>query len=322
MKTTQKQKFLVALDGSGWSRHTVSYLNRFMSCRDSEIHLFHVFSDIPECYRDLETAPANRARISQVQAWELAYQRDITEFMERSRSQLISAGFPEGNVSITIQKRQRGIARDIIDQAKKGYSALVAGKKGFGEIPETAFGSVAGKLVEKVVFTPLILTDIRQPTSRVLIAVDGSPGSDRAVEVAAEILGASGARFVLASVLRGYNASTGLPGQDQQHQNGTFVVEEVEASLVLDDAREILQEAGVGTADITQELILGAGSRARSLADMARQHQCDTLILGRKGWSNVEDFSLGRVAWKSLHAARDTSVWIVSSTDPAIETRR
>lgn len=313
MNDDNKRRLLVALDGSDWSERSIAYLSRLFPSGHTEIHLFHVFSEIPECFRDLDRTPETASMLGQLRDWERAYRRDITEFLEQAQSRLAAAGFAVKDVPIRIHGRSRGIARDIIDEAGIGYTALVAGKKGAGDLAGTTLGSVAAKLVEKADFIPLILTDRMPASSRVLVAVDGSPGSDGAVRYAARVLGSSDCHFVLANVVRGFQPETAKAASSSATP-APLLVREVESSMVLEDARDLLIDSGVDPDAVTLKRVTGTDSRAGALIRTAGEHGCDTVILGRRGWSDVAEFSIGRVAWKSLHTAAGMAVWVISRT--------
>ncbi|MFH1154051.1 MAG: universal stress protein [Pseudomonadota bacterium] len=311
-KTHTRRKILVALDGSPRSSRTVGYLCGFKPFHDMDIRLFHVFSDVPEPYADMNRRPSGQRAASAIQSWQVQYRRDITEFMERSRSQLLAAGLPAQAVTIDIRNKDKGIARDIIAEAGQGYFTLVARRRGFGDLPDMTLGSVASKLIEKALTVPLILAGTNTAKGSLLVAVDGSPGSDRAVQFTADVVGKHPCEITLCSIVRGYNTSLEKIDSGARGLQDNALVEEMESFMVLDDARRILERAGVAPETVSQQLVTGTDSRAGAIAKLAREQCCDTLILGRKGWSNVQDFSIGRVTWKTIHTARKHTVWIVS----------
>ena len=53
---------------------------------------------------------------------------------------------------------------------------------------------------------------------------------------------------------------------------------------------------------------LGAGT----IVNMAEEGGWGTIVLGRKGWSSVSDFFMGRVSNKIIHLAKELAVWVVS----------
>ena len=75
------------------------------------------------------------------QAW------PVEQFMERASTLLREAGYPPRHVSIYVKERQAGIARDILREAKKGYAALVLGRRGLSTLKELTLGSTAQKVV-------------------------------------------------------------------------------------------------------------------------------------------------------------------------------
>ena len=176
-----KKKLLVLVDGSERSMETVRYAGKFLPASDSEIVLFHVFSGVPECYWDLEKDPRSVNAIGQLRAWESQNKKKIEAYMEKAGQLLINKGFPKDAVEIKIHTREKGIARDILTEAEKGYSAVVLRRRGFGSLGDIIVGSVANKLLAMLTFIPVIIVGQFPPVKKILIAIDGSPSSIQAV---------------------------------------------------------------------------------------------------------------------------------------------
>lgn len=304
-----KNKILVALDGSERAFRTIDYLCNFKPFRKKEFVLHNVITRVPECYYDLKKEPFTNKVTSQVHAWERGYRAQIDEFMEKSRMMLIAAGFKPEAIHIMIAKREKGIARDIMDEARKGYDALLIRRRGEAQkfLP-LVMGSVSTKLVEKSDFLPVMLAGVQKVNHSLFMAVDGSKGARRAVEFAAQIIENSDCRIVLCSVLRDYGV----------HDNGrrekpdtymTIAAEKIE--IAVKEARGILENAGIPKQNIDTKIIQGAKSRAGAIVTAAKQENCDTIVFGRKGKSEVSSFDIGRVPWKVIHGAREMTVWMV-----------
>jgi len=77
------------------------------------------------------------------------------------------------------------------------------------------------------------------------------------------------------------------------------------------DAEQTLETAGIKKSNIMAKIIQGAQSRSAALVEAAKEENCDTIVLGRKGKSEVGDFDIGRIPWKIIHGARELSVWLV-----------
>lgn len=63
---------------------------------------------------------------------------------------------------------------------------------------------------------------------------------------------------------------------------------------------------------ISSEILTYAQSRAGAIAKAARACNCDTVVLGRRGFSTVENFQIGRVSRKILQFAYQPALWIVN----------
>lgn len=307
--TDNSNKILVALDGSERSMKTVEYLYDFEPFRNKEIVLYHIFSDVPESYWDMGRTPFSRSGLAQVKGWGIQRRITMDEFMERAKSMLISAGYKPENITVDIQDRRRGVARDIIEEASKGYFALLIRRRGYGALLHMIMGSTTTKIVEKLYSTPVLLAGLNKIQHSILIGVDGSEGSAQAVEFTARAIANNNCRIVLCTVLRDFDIYTGDRNQDDVSDCVDCVFDDVETSMR--EASEILQKYGIKASAIERKVITGVGTRAGALAKAAEEEKCDTIVLGRRGRSNVNEFNIGRVSWKVIHAAREMTVWII-----------
>jgi nucleotide-binding universal stress UspA family protein len=58
------------------------------------------------------------------------------------------AGIPGNRITVKIQVKKVGIARDIMLEAQEGkYNAIVVGRRGVSAIKEFMFGSISNKVV-------------------------------------------------------------------------------------------------------------------------------------------------------------------------------
>ncbi|MBW2514201.1 MAG: universal stress protein [Deltaproteobacteria bacterium] len=76
-------------------------------------------------------------------------------------------------------------------------------------------------------------------------------------------------------------------------------------------AKKKLIGCGFKPKSISTKILMGKSSRAKAIADEARQYDFGTIVMGRKGRSRVREFFIGRVTNKVIHMARDRSVWII-----------
>ena len=173
-------KILVALDGSQKAFKTIQYICSFKPFLKKKLVLHNIITKVPECYYDLKKDPFSYKVTSRVKAWELGYKATIEKFMEKSKRMLIASGFKPEAISITIAERKKGIARDIMDEAQKGYDALLIRRRGGAQaLFPLVMGSVSTKLVEKAVCLPVMLAGVQKVNHSLCIAIDGSEGAKR-----------------------------------------------------------------------------------------------------------------------------------------------
>jgi nucleotide-binding universal stress UspA family protein len=233
------------------------------------------------------------------------------EFMEKAKQLMIRSGFPQNQITIKIQNRKKGIARDIIHEATKGYNAVVIGRKGFGAFKETIVGSVANKIVEKASFLPVLMIGQIPPDENILIAIDGSESTIRAVDYIADTLGGFDFKIHLIHVIRGVmNLHPGSPHLFLPKDAAEQLQKEINA--VFEKTIRRLIEAGFQENQIKTRIISGAQSRAGAIIQEARDHEYGTIVIGRKGLSKVQEFLMGRVSNKVIHTVRNRAVWVVT----------
>ena len=305
-----QNKMLVVLDGSERSFKTIEYLCDFKPFIGKEIALFNVFSSVPESYWDIGKEAFSRNAMSQAKGWELQRRKEMENYMERAKSMLVGAGYPEDNVTISIQTRDKGVARDIITEAARGYFAVLARRRGYGAQLQMVMGSTTTKLLERLSSVPVLLAGLHKSNASILLSVDGSDGSNRAVDFVAHVVANSSCRIVICGVLRDFN----LIDEEGEAQDTVNHVKLFFNSMqiAIDDAAKKLKAVGIPSEKIQRKIITGTRSRAASIVQAAEEEDCGTIVLGRRGKSNVEEFSIGRVPWKVVHAARRMTVWIVA----------
>ena len=295
------KKILVAIDGSDFAFETIQYISRIPSFKGKQIDLFSVCTKIPDRYWDLQREAAFSGKVTKILAWEARQREECEGYMEKAKQILLDAGFSDKSVSIKLHEIERGIARDIIREAGKGYKALVVGKRGVSRVKSLVLGSIATKLLQRASFVPLLLVGRNPRPGKFLVAFDGSEGSLRAVDCVGTMLGGPDCKINLTNVVR--------YGEDEK----SFIAEaEKMIAEAFDEAIEQLTDSGIPRNHISAQIITGAESRAGTIVDEAGQGRYGTIILGRRGLSRVKDFSMGRVSNKVIQIAKGHAVWMVS----------
>ena len=297
--TEIKRKILLAVDASDYSFEIAKYVSEIPYFQKTEAVLFSVFNKIPESYYDLRNDPQYGKKVRHIEAWELQNRTSLEEYMRGAERILLDAGFPRDKVIVKICEKEKGIARDILKEAKAGYNAVAIGRKGISKLGGIVLGSVATKLLEQLVFVPLIVVGKDTGPGKILIGIDGSEGAMRAVDYVATTLGKSEFEVKLVYVIR----ST---AEDYVKDA------KIEIENVFDQAKKRLQKSGFQSNQIKTSIITGVHSRAGAIVEEARLGNYGTIVVGRRGLSKVQEFFMGRVSNKIIQLAKENVVWVMN----------
>jgi nucleotide-binding universal stress UspA family protein len=72
----------------------------------------------------------------------------IDEALKKAKKMLLDAGFDSEKISIKVEPKSKGVARDIVDEAHTGYDVVVLGRRGISGVREFFFGSVSSKVIQ------------------------------------------------------------------------------------------------------------------------------------------------------------------------------
>jgi nucleotide-binding universal stress UspA family protein len=309
-----RKKILLAVDGSGMSEATVHYVADTMYPAETEVFLFHVFNKIPETFWDREQEPELDFWMNKMKSQEREHEKAVEHFMQDSRQTLLDAGFREQNVIIGIRDRVVGIARDIVTEAAKGYDMLVMGRTGMSQVKGVTVGSVANKVIGSLQQLPICVVTGRPENKNIIVAIDGSVGSMRAVKFLSSFRNISSRQIVLFHAVRRIGFQHGQAGVENPFEALEQSLFEDARRMIapsLQEARSRLLDAGCPNENISENIVSGVASRAGALVEQSRVKGCGSLVVGRKGISQVEDFNIGRVCHKVIQQAQDVAVWVV-----------
>jgi len=308
-----ESNLLIAMDLSVHSCNAVRYVSRNCSPAMVKVSLMHVMPTAPEIFWDLEKETFFKEQMKGKYAkWKREAKKEAQAFLDDARNILLKAQVGKDSVNVMVQERKKGIARDIIEEAKKGYDAVVIGRRGLSKLEDVFLGSVSNKIVEKVGNLPVWVVggDIR--SRKMLIAVDGSENSRKAVDYVGTFAASTEAELTLYHVIRnlGIEFLEDFPRSKEEIK----VFEEVLASHaqdMLQAYQERLEKAGVLSARISTKYARQSHTRAGEILREAKDGDYGTIVMGRRGLSKVREFLMGRVTNKVLSRAEGFAVWIV-----------
>jgi nucleotide-binding universal stress UspA family protein len=155
-----EKKILVAFDDSENAMRAVEFIaTSFM--KEMKITLFSVIPDtIAICDMNSPSlTPYFISKQAEFCALEDQKKELVNGAMEKAKDLLLSAGFDENNIIIKAQTKIKGIVRDIIDEANKGYDVIVLGRRGLSGIREFLLGSVSQKVIHLAKDISIIVVD-------------------------------------------------------------------------------------------------------------------------------------------------------------------
>lgn len=145
---------------------------------------------------------------------------------------------------------------------------------------------------------------------KILLAVDGSPTSERAVQYVASIapLMAQGEICLLHVYPE--------PPPDYYSQGGRLDtyrnIREKRAEEMLDDAAELLLAAGLSAQQIVRRVAMAEGRTISEVVlEIREEGDFGTVVAGKRGVSKAEEFLFGSISNALARHAKNFTAWIV-----------
>ncbi|MBU2549479.1 MAG: universal stress protein [Proteobacteria bacterium] len=314
MAIIEKKRILFALDGSEASFAALRYASTLIPPDRYEAVLYHVFDMFPEAYWDIRSRPEDDPAFVSLEAWAEVRRSKVKVWMAYAGRLLEESGLPADSMAYRLTDRILGVGRDIITEAGRGYDAVVIGLTGSGRKKGLVLGDTANKLLNGLSEVSLCLVGGRPDPGKILMAMDPSRGSQRALAFMAPLIGGRACQVKLFHAVRSLLAGT-HPDEvlDRFESIESTRTEEARGAMrpVFEEARAILVRAGLKETQIETRIATAVESRAGAIVDEALSGGYDTIVVGRKGLSQFEDFFIGRVSNKVALLVEEAAVWII-----------
>lgn len=314
MTKNPEKMIVVPVDGSENALKSLDYINRiFGSKHNLKLSLIYLLPKLPPIL--FEETRKNRETADQLREIEKRNSQMAGRILTDAKDRLLNVGFTRRTVEAVFRKIEVGAARDICSWAEqnKKADAIIISSRGRSRLEDFFTGEIANKVLEYAKVCPVWMVKGRVKSKDVLLAVDNSENAMRAVDHAGFMLAGTDVnvtvfhskrdlrRFVPKEVLQEF------PGVQKfwQKKAGDVV------APYMKKAREMLIQAGLAESQISVRLVDGSRSAARDILDEAEENAMGTIVLGKKGHSDVEDYSMGSTTKKVLDRASDMAVCIV-----------
>jgi len=156
-----KHHILIAFDDSETAQKTITFTIEHLN-KGHEVTLFHVVPDMAAaCGLDSPSLTPYFEKERNSFCRMENERRDLMEnVLKVAKKKLSSAGFSDNQIYIKAQVQKKGIAADIVQEAKKGeYSMVLMGRQSSSGIKEFFTGSTVQRVLQAMAETPLVIVD-------------------------------------------------------------------------------------------------------------------------------------------------------------------
>jgi len=154
------KKILIAFDESENAKKTVSFVAEHFD-KDHEITLFHVVSDIAAVcgMDDPSLTPYFKSERNSFCRIEEHKKKIVSDILNEAKNKLHHADFNPDKIEVKIQTQEKGVAADIIQEAKKGYNMVAMGRTANSGIKHFLMGGTAQKVLHGLENIPVLIFD-------------------------------------------------------------------------------------------------------------------------------------------------------------------
>jgi nucleotide-binding universal stress UspA family protein len=274
-------KIILAVDGSKYSRWATDVLLGLPLAEEPEIEIMHVV-DVPTVTEAL-IAPSMVGKYRKGNAamaekkFDLA-QRLTAQVLERVRKRWTRVGaiITRGSVADTIVARAR----------KEKANLIIVGARGLSNIQRFLLGSVSQKIVTYAPCSVLVVKQNIRTVKRVLVAVDGSKASDKAVRFLS-------ARFVPKKLQGTVMYVWEYP--IQPHPASALM------QVIAQKYSQPLARSGLKT-----DAMWVMGHSAQKIVKVAAQKRPHLVVIGSRGLTGLNRFFLGGVSHQVVKHSRES----------------
>jgi nucleotide-binding universal stress UspA family protein len=196
----------------------------------------------------------------------------------------------ESGANGTVVVDRGGVAATIMKHAKRGVNLLSIGSRGLDALDRFMLGSVSNHAIHHAPCSVLVVKEAPRPVRRILLAVDGSPASDKAV------------RFLLRNV----NPTPDGPEREPVMVTVAHVMPYLKYPELRQAGKMLVQryEDKVAKVGFQVREAMRLGKPADEILTEAKQEKVDLIVTGAKGLGAIGRALLGSVSTRVVqHAA-------------------
>ena len=308
-----QKEIMIAVDDSRHSKIAVRYaVGIYPALKDVKFTVLHVQPTIsqylldeakskPHAYAELEKVNRKNAESAQL-------------LLDKYKTQMVAAGVAEENVQLKTQPRLLGVAKDILEASMAGrFDALILGRRGLSGLQDIFIGSVSDNIVNNSMHTPVWLVDEEGASQDIMVAVDGSENSFKAVDHLAFIIGGNtDLKVSFFHVTPRLQDFCPVDFEENDSQALEEIIRQGDQQCIdqfFSHAQKRLNEAGIQQNQISFKANEGVFRVGKAVLDEYHRGNFGTLVVGRRGMN--KKFFTGSVSRYLVNQFSAGALWVV-----------
>ena len=291
-------KVLCAVDGSEFSEWAVDAIGTLFHHSLKEVVILHVIDSLP-FQKGLKKEGAASGRIKKVLGAIEAEAKKVLKGFEERAEITIGQAATKPFVVIKPVLAHGHVADTIVKQAEKRKpDVIMLGSRGLSDIKGYLMGSVSRKVLS---YAPCAVLTVKEPVPemiRVVLAVDGSPASKRAVSGLMAWGTPETVSIHIMSVVPHILTDIAPRVLPKAHMKALTEPLQKRAEEFTAQFRELFLKEGY---QVTNEIL--EGNLRQVILNCLEKKKADLAVLGSKGLTGPERFQMGSVSeWVAAYA--------------------
>ena len=272
-------RVLVAIDGSKYGKWALEWIARLPLGEAPIVKVLHVV--------DLQALRAPFMVQPVVAGTERYLKTEVKKFLSHGKraTQEAAALLKALRLKGRVVTERGPVAATIVKEAKRGVQLVAIGSRGLDALDRFMLGSVSTHVIHHVSSSVLVVRESPRAIRRIVLAVDGSEESKRAVQFVLRMMTPATGQGPTIVVTH----SMPFLNYPELRLAGKAIVDECSAKLV--------------RAGYRVEQMPTIGNPANEILKVAETHEADLIVTGAKGLGAIGRFLLGSVSTRIVQHA-------------------
>jgi nucleotide-binding universal stress UspA family protein len=307
------KKLIIAVDDSRHSKSAVRYVaGVYNVLKDMKLTLMHVQPTISQYL--LEEAKKSSQAYAELEKVNRKNTETADRLLAAYKEQMMALGIAEEDIQLNTQARMLGVAKDILVFSAAGkFDALVMGRRGLSGLGEVFLGSVSANVVNHSTDTPVWLVDEEGSSNDIMVAVDGSENSLKAVDHLALMMAKNtDVKITFFHVTPRLQDFCPVDFEETRTEALEEIIRRGDKECIDQfflHANKRLTEAGIRENQIRVKVAEGVFRVGKAVLDEYRQGNFGTLVIGSRGMN--KKYFTGSVSRYIINEFTGGALWVV-----------